>query len=100
MDIKDKYAWWLVLVDALSSLFGLCGLILFALNFHTQELDLVFRFGYPIFVMSCLYIAAIDLYDLWKDKPEEWKETLATSLLGVVLVVPSYFICYWYAFGG
>lgn len=98
LDVKDKYAWWLVLVDCFASLFGTVGMVLYLLNSHGPTLDLVFRFGFPVFILCSLFIAVIDVFDQWKESEEDRGTVIASSLVGLLVEIPSYVICYLYAF--
>ncbi|MBI1272181.1 hypothetical protein GC174_17270 [bacterium] len=100
MDVRSAYVWWIVLLDVLSSLYGLSVLILFAVGHTSPEILLISRFLYPAFIAACLFVNGIDLYDEWKESPDEVRSTVIAAVLAILFEVPCYVICYQYAFEG
>jgi len=98
-DFKSKYALWIIVVDILSSIYGLTGLILFSISFTSPDVLGIMQFGYPIFVFSSLFVATIDLIDEWKVDPEDRRMTVIGGTIALLIQMPAFIVCYWYAFG-
>lgn len=102
-DIKSRYAWWLTITDAVTSLVGFTGLLLYAFNFHTPFLKEAFFYLYPVFIVSSLFVDGIDLYDELKegdkDNPDNKAQTLIAAGLALLFVeLPAFVMLYVYTY--
>lgn len=98
-DFKSQYAGWIIVVDTLSSLYGLLGMILLLMSYSSPSVLQIMQFGYPIFVFCSLFVATIDVIDEWKNDPEDRKTTIIGSAIALLIQLPAFFLCYSYAFG-
>lgn len=97
-DFRSKYAWWLTIVDLLSSVLSIVGMILFIVDFHSQQLLSASKYAFPLIVLSYFFVTIIDVYDEFNEDPANKIDTGIGFGLALLFELPCLMVLFQYTY--